>query len=147
MRAPQGMVSGYWLFRRVGWLLFVVIKEETKGKKLDQIEVAPNTRGSIFFYSTLGLQLVFTTLWVLFATLYPSPTLDLPTLGERERLEVGRKEMGGGVPEFNFFPFASLSMSANKSQPMPLNDHQPPHPVYRGPSSYTPSEKLPEFHT
>lgn len=55
--------------------------------------------------------------------------------------------MGGGVPEFNFFPFASLSMSANKSQPMPLNDHRPPHPVYRGPSSYTPSEKSPELHT
>lgn len=32
-RAPRGMVSGHWPFRRVGWLLFVVIKEETKGKK------------------------------------------------------------------------------------------------------------------
>lgn len=55
MRVPRGMVSGYWLFN-IGWLLFVVNKEETKGKKLDRIEVAPNTGGSIFFfYSTLGL--------------------------------------------------------------------------------------------
>lgn len=123
-------------------LLIVMIKEETKGKRIRLDRSGTQHWDSIFILnSTLGLQLVFTTLWIfschpLSTPPSPPPRPPLsPTLDNRERrIEIEGKEIGGReIPESNFFPFAaSLSTTTNKSQPIPLNNQQPPHPVYWG---------------